>query len=154
MNTQEMLQDYQAAMAKANKNSKLKEQYLQLIINKDLDLATRWDIYLNAPDKFKNKEPYICHFVVLDKKINGFSWYDDLYLDKNETITGESIIEGLEDLMADYEPNPESLEENAEDTQYEENEPVGQQFANNPEWLDELKEEILAKNMGSFTYDW
>lgn len=154
MNTQEMLQDYQAAMAKANKNSKLKEQYLQLIINKDLDLATRWDIYLNAPDKFKNKEPYICHFVVLDKKINGFSWYDDLYLDKNETITGESIIEGLEDLMADYEPNPESLEENAEDALYEENEPVGQQFANNPELLDELKEEILAKNMGSFTYDW
>lgn len=147
MTTQETLAAYQAAMSKAKK-SKMEDQYLELIVNKEIDLATRWDIYLNAPHKFKNHEHYLCDFEVLDQKVRGFSWYDDMYLEKNETITGERIIERIEELMRNYANNQEYLGPNAN------RETVGKQFADNPEWLNELKEDILEQNMGSFIYDW
>lgn len=147
MDIQEILKQYLAATTKA-KRRKLEDHYLELIVNKEIDLATRWNIYLNAPHEFKNHEYCTCDFIVLDKKVRGFSWYDNMYLEKNQTITGERIIERIEQLMRNYENDQEYLAPGSN------KETIGKQFSNNPQLLDELKEEILEQNLGSFVYDW
>lgn len=138
---QMLIEEYKNNMV-AHKKAKedLKSQYLSIINNKSIDLDIRWETFVEAAHEFKNHEGFVQHFVVLDQKFKNFSWYDDMDLDRYQTMSGENIISRIEDSLDDHKDGYENS--------------LSKQFTDNPEWLSELKEEILQKNLGSFENDW
>lgn len=115
-------------------SSPLKEKYLNYIQDKSIALEERWKAFCEAPADWKNTDGYIVHFAVEKAlKENGgeISWYDDFYIEKNETVHLINVIERLEDEI-------ESFEE----------------LGWNSDLIKQFKEEILEKNLASFDYDW
>lgn len=117
-----------------NDSNPLKEKYLNYIQDKSIDLEERWEVFCKAPTDWKEKDSYIVHFQVEKAlKANGgeISWYDDFYIEKNETIHLMNVIERLEE-------ETETFEE----------------LGWNSELIKQFKEEVLEKNLASFDYDW
>ena len=109
----------------------LKDSYLEFIKNKQFSLKKRWEVFCEAPKSFKEHDGWMHHFDI-EKKVGEMSWFDGpFYYDRRMDIKTESIIERLYDHLDDEEP-----------TRWTE------------ELIQELQEEILEKNLGSFTLDW
>ena len=118
-----------------NGSNPLKERYIAYIANQDISLEERWEVFCEAPIDWKNDNSYVVSFDVeksLRKKGYELSWYDDFYIEKNETVIMQEIVERIK----------ESLDEELKELGWSE------------ELLNDFKNEILAKNLGSFDYDW
>lgn len=114
------------------KNCSIKHRFIEYIQDKTIPMLTRWEVFLEAPNDWKNHESYIKRFQI-ERKLKGkeISWYDDFYIEKHETVHMENVIERLEEDLEDFEKK-----------------------GWNKDLIAELKEEILQKNLGSFNYDW
>jgi hypothetical protein len=114
------------------KNCAIKNRFIEYIQDKTIPMENRWEVFLEAPSDWKNHESYIQHFDVEKKLISReISWYDDFYIEKNETVHMENVIERLEEDLEDFEKHGWTKD-----------------------LISELKEEILQTNLGSFNYDW
>lgn len=105
-----------------------KEKYQLFITNKEHPLDERWEVYLEAPESFKERKPYIYHFKVEEEFNIEFYFFDSpFYYDKTQTVYMNSLIERIEDSKKDI-------------------------FSDL--LIQKLKEEILELNLGSFILDW
>ncbi len=114
------------------KNNSLKQRFVEYIKDVSIPLESRWEAFLEAPMDWKYQQSYVIHFQV-ERKLKGreISWYDDFYIEKKETVVMENIIERLEEDLDSFSENGWTLE-----------------------LIQEFKEEILQKNIGSFDWDW
>lgn len=140
MTTEMIINEYNNNM-EIHKRAKedLKAQYLSIIHNKNIDLDIRWKTFIEAPHEFKKHELYGPYFVVIDQ-ITNFSWYDDMSLDRHQTMDSKNLISRIEESLVTHKSGYATS--------------LSKHFISNPELILELKEEILEQNMGSFTYDW
>lgn len=111
--------------------SQLKPEFEEYIKNSAVSLDERWGVFKGAPKFLRNEEPWIQHLKVGTKEI---SWYDDFYYERHQDVDMVEVIE--------------SLEEQLDPTSYNHTDEFTQDDINN------LKEDILSKNMGSFNLDW
>lgn len=112
------------------KTAKVKMDFEEYISNKETPLEKRWEFFCLAPGFLKERDGSIVHFKVLEA-CNIEYFEGDMYYQKYEEIHTESLVERLE----------EELEELSE-------------RGLTQEGIDEIKEEILSQNLGSFKLDW
>jgi hypothetical protein len=114
------------------KNNSLKQRFVEYIKDVSIPLESRWEAFLEAPMDWKEQQSYVVNFQIERKlKSREISWYDDFYIEKNETVVMENIIERIEEDLDSFSENGWNLE-----------------------LIQEFKEEILQKNIGSFDWDW
>ena len=79
------------------KNCAIKERFVAYIKDTTISIENRWEVFIEAPSDWKNKKSFIQHFNV-EKKLKNkeISWYDDFYIEKNETVDMQIIVESLE----------------------------------------------------------
>lgn len=118
------------------KNPSLKTDCLSFIKDKTINLNLRWSVYISMPTDFLKRESYILHFDV-EKFLptKEISWYDDFYIERNETVVMVDIIETLYDRVR----NPENYD-------------ADQIWSS--ELIDDFKEEILQRELSCFRMDW
>lgn len=106
----------------------LKTGFQKFIVDQSVPLDERWQAWLDAPAECKNQKGWIEHFTTLP---GDFIMYDGPYhAERYETVKMADFIERVEEGIACEEEEYVSIDLNA------------------------LKEEILSKNLASFTYDW
>lgn len=108
-----------------------------VLADKTIPLEERWELFCETPKDMLNEQSYIVHFSTYD-----FSWYDDFYCERHQTMYMADLIDNIEYAIEDYDEN------------YEYNKGYEKFFKDKPEKLDELKEEILADALYSFEFDW
>jgi len=115
------------------KENPLKAEYIAFIKDKTFPLADRWEVYKAAPEEFQDHQSWIVHFEAEKLLPSGrISWYDDFYVEKYSEVCVSDLID-------------EQMAEKVEDDE-------GVVWT--PEILDAFREEVLQKNLGSFTFDW
>lgn len=110
----------------------LKEEFKFEIANVNTPLKKRWKLFVDAPDPLRDHQSWIQHFD-LENRVGDISWYDDFYKERYALVRMVDIIDMCEEYLADGTPKG---------------------GFNTQEKIDAFKEEILKKNLGSFTYDW
>lgn len=139
-----IVNDYQEKMAaRAKMDLEISAMYEDIITNKAIDLETRWCFFIDAPTEFKKHTKYIHDFNTIYKHFPNFSWYDDMNIEKYETLTMQSMIDRFYDKAISYNTY-----------EYAKKDKIGKVVAENADFLTELKEEILTANMGSMQYNW
>lgn len=111
----------------------LKNQFIEYFKDKAVPLEDRWDVYTKAciENVFINEYCWIFHSVVIEDKLK-LDYYDDLYIQKYQTISFLDMVEQVEDEVKNNE-----------------------KFVNfSKSIIDELKEEILQSGYSSFIFDW
>lgn len=107
----------------------LKEKFAAYVADKTVPLEDRWSLFETAPDALKEHSSWYADFKINNEEI---SWYDDYYLDRHQTMDTLDLVSQTEEMtLSDY-TTPK----------YSEN------------VINDLKEQVLAKNLGSFVYDW
>ena len=112
----------------------LRDRYVAYIKDTGIPLDERWETFKEAPDDWKEHRLWVQTFDI-EKTVGEISWYDDMYIEKYQTVDMVSLVE---DTIAD--------EIDDEDDEYD--------GPWNAETVAAFKEEILAKNLGSFVFDW
>lgn len=120
-----------------------KKEFTEFVIDKEISLDIRWKLWSAAPNALKNHEPYIHHFNF--EKVHDSIFIDPDYYERYETIHLYSYISDIEDNLRSALANPE--------------EKIASKFLKESPFkthkiIEELKEEILEKNLGSFIFDW
>jgi hypothetical protein len=114
--------------------TKLRQLFESYIADKSVPLEERWIAFVNAPDDLKLKDSGTDMFDALP---DDFIMYDGpIHAERYQTITSKFIVFKIQEVQnkpEDYYRNPEIF------------------LSVN---LDELKEEILLKNLSSFEYGW
>lgn len=114
--------------------AKLRPLFKSYIADKSIPLEERWSAFVAAPDDLKRKDFGTDMFDALPDE---FIMHDGpIHADRYQTITSKFIVFRIQEVQN----KPEDYYRNVE-TFLSVN-------------LDELKEEILLKNLGSFTFDW
>lgn len=119
----------------------MKPVFAKFIADQEVPLKLRWLTFVKANDALKCHELYCTSFDALP---DDFLIYEGPYhVERNQTYTTADLIQTIEDNIADNN-DPENAEfvDAKEKALYESID------------VDALKEEILASNTGSFTYDW
>lgn len=115
-----------------NGGNPLKEQWRAFIDNQANDLDARWEAFLEAPAEWKVHEtcaspPYDCL-----REIGLDSSYDDFLMERHETNDVDTDVEHIEMMIGDTGFNDTLSEEH----------------------VIAMKEEMIAKRLGSWTWDW
>lgn len=118
-------------LAYKNSGNPLKREWEAFIDNRENPLEKRWEAFLSAPADWKEEDtttqPYDCLVAIgLD------SPYDDLLIERYETHDVEQDVEHVESMIGDADYNDELSEAH----------------------IIEMKEEIIANRLGSWTFDW
>lgn len=118
-------------LAYKNKGNPLKQEWEKFIDDKTIPLDKRWEAFLEAPEEWKDDvmttQPYEClEAIGLD------SPYDDLLIERYETHDVDQDVEHVESMIGDENYNDQLSEEH----------------------IVQMKEEIIANRMGSWTFDW
>lgn len=116
----------------------LKKQFEAYIEDRSVPLDERWNAFVEASNKLKNTQSWVVHF---DSLPEDFIMYEGpIHADRNQTIETSEMV----DSVVDY----QNLVE-------------GEYYFGNSNHREamkvdvvQLKEEILASNLGSFQYDW
>jgi hypothetical protein len=108
-------------------HEKLKEQLIAFITNKDIDLDERFEVWQQAPVTMKEHKTFTEDFAGLPEDYIAYDSY--VSVDRYQTVTVERIL-------------------GAALGQYREGGILS------PEDLILFKEDVLAKNINSFVYDW
>lgn len=98
--------------------------------DKTIPLSKRWATFIDAPACIKNTEDYIVHFD-WEKKYHNLEWYDSFNQDRYSTVNMEDLIVSMEE--------SESCDDSS---------------VYDKQSIIDIKEEILAKNLYSFVFDW
>lgn len=135
-----------------------KPEFLAYITNKDIPLATRWQVWLDAPDSLKRTSGWISDGRLEAFKLLGYGGrhneaiqYDGgmVWAERYQTINMVDIIENIiETALYKFEvPYDESFD-------YENLDGYGEKCPEIQEFFDAYREELLAKNLLSYKYDW
>lgn len=117
----------------------IKPNFAVYIQNKDIPLEERWAVFALAPAELKTHEDYGPTFRSIH---SDFIMYDGpVHMDRGQTMTTLDLIENIESSLKDIEEDMYCGRKWAQDML----EAVD---------LNALKEEIMAKNIKSFNYDW
>lgn len=118
-------------------NAKL--PFAEYIKDQSIPLAERWEVFCLAPSEMKTHENYGPDFQSLP---DDFIMYEGpIHMDRGNTMKTTTMVSDIEEALSDI----------ANDDYF------------GADWhlecfsqvnLDEVKEEILQKNLGSFDYDW
>ena len=129
----------------------IKPNFAVYIQNKDIPLEERWAVFALAPAELKTHEDYGPTFRSIH---SDFIMYDGpVHMDRGQTMTTLDLTD-----PDDYEPVYyliEDIESSLKDI--EEDMYCGRKWAQDmleAVDLNALKEEIMAKNIKSFNYDW
>jgi hypothetical protein len=141
--------------------SPLKKKFQTVIADKTIPLEKRWALFAKTPISMglKNVEPYIQHLKVLDSFIASrpaalvcsytprwewSDWCEERYWDID-------LCDFVDEWLASWKLEDEFSNGPVEpsDSMY-----YAQEFANQPDLMNALKEEILERNLGQFTMDW
>ena len=119
-------------------------EFKAFIKNKNYPLEERWGLFKFACENalFVSLKGSICSLKILEAAHN-FSWYDDFYVEKHETVEFTNIVELVE----------ETLDEILEDPDYSEDLRDVYPIITREELI-QLKEEILATGYSGFVMDW
>lgn len=107
-----------------SETAKVNKYFADYIKNESINLDERWAVFKDAPESLKEHDTFVVHFT-WEVTHGGISWYDDFYKDKYALVYMVEIVEQMEE---------------------QENYSVAQ--------VDDMKAEILSKNLSSFEYDW
>jgi hypothetical protein len=122
-----------------DKLESIKPNFAVYIQNKDIPLEERWAIFALAPSELKTHEDYGPTFRSIH---SDFIMYDGpVHMDRGQTMTTLDLIEDIESSLKDIEEDMYCGRKWAQDML----EAVD---------INALKEEIMAKNLHSFDYDW
>lgn len=117
----------------------LKSEFSQYITNKEIPLAQRWEVFIEAPYDLKNHEEYI-----ITATSTGLKYVMDHWLGPSNYYSRGSQIY-MADLFVDCvhgdEIHPSSFD-------YEINKQQAEVL------LTQALEEVLSNNLGGFIYDW
>lgn len=117
----------------------IKPNFAVYIQNKDIPLEERWAVFALAPAELKTHEDYGPTFRSIH---SDFIMYDGpVHMDRGQTMTTLDLIKDIESSLKDIEEDMYCGRKWAQDML----EAVD---------LNALKEEIMAKNIKSFNYDW
>lgn len=125
-----------------NMQKQLVDAYHMILKDKGISTTERWDFYKNAPSVYKETTCWIETYEKLELNPNRFSWYDDFNVDRYQTVNMVNIVEKIESRLKDYKEDSRKIQE------------TFMPFVNDPNALNELKEEIMEKNIESFVNDW
>ena len=114
--------------------TKLRQLFESYIADKSVPLDERWGAFVAAHDDLKLKDFGTDMFDALPDEF--ISYGGPIHAERYEVITSKFIVFRIQEVQN----NPEDYYRNQE------------LFLSVN--LDELKEEILLKNLGSFTFDW
>lgn len=104
-------------------------------------LDGRWELFVAANDAFKNFSSYLTSF---DSLPDDTIMYDGIvHMERHQDMTTVDLVERIAEVLT------ETDEEGFVETYSPEEQEMRRSIN-----LDKLKEEILATNMGGFTYDW
>ena len=125
----------------------LKDRAIAYITDMTVPLSVRWAVFKEMPNEWKVEKSWVQHFDA-EKLLGGeISWYDDFYTEKYETVDMVGFVE---------ERLPEYLFEHT-DIEYPDD-VYGAGIDELPPEIqtiiDTWREEILAKNLASFKFDW
>lgn len=126
---------YEKLQAIKNQTESLKPDFVLYIKDQSFPLIDRWDAFVLADSRLKEHNNYGPSFTSLDRDIVGHDRVIHMAREstKDTCVLVDDIIDkqlNLDDIRSDYDAN---LLENVD--------------------IDALKEEILAANCGSFTFD-
>jgi len=107
-----------------SETDKVTQHFALYIKNEHINLDERWTVFKAAPGSLQVHDTSVCHFA-WEQTHGEISWYDDFYKDKYALVNMVEIVEHME-----------------EEDKYS----IAQ--------VDDMKAEILSKNLGSFEYDW
>lgn len=117
----------------------IKPNFAVYIQNKDISLEERWAVFALAPSELKTHELYGPTFRSIH---SDFIMYDGpVHMDRGQTMTTLDLIDSIETSLKDIEEDMYCGRKWAQDML----EVVD---------INALKEEIMAKNLHSFDYDW
>lgn len=106
----------------------LRVKFEAYIADQSIPLEDRWDAFVTAPQSLKDFDYYMPQFKSLPED---FIMYDGpIHMDRHQTMDTDDLVDNVQVLK---------------DCNYECYQGIN---------IDALKEEILALNLGSFTYDW
>lgn len=126
---------YEQLQAIKNQNDALKPEFILYIKDQSIPLSTRWEAFVLADSRLKEHKDYGPGFIQLDRDIVGQDCVIHMAREstKNTCVLVEQIMDKLlniDDVRSEYDIHMlESVD------------------------IDALKEEILASNCGSFTFD-
>lgn len=141
-------------------NVSLFEQY---ITDKSLPLETRWNFWMLAPSSIKGNDGWCSDgrldaFNILECPPRDAIGYDGRYMniERYETVTMDGMLECIKECYFDYDggrdfdKNPEDMDWDNFDFEAD----SWPEFPRLSEFITAFKEEVLAKNIESFKYDW
>lgn len=106
-----------------------KKKFKKYIKDKSVPLEERWEFFTIAPDFLKDHKGWVESFKILDDK--GIEYYDDFGYERYRRVDTEDLVATLFECLEEW-----------KDRELTEGD------------IHEIMEEILLKNMGSFTHDW
>lgn len=117
-----------------NSPNELKDRAISYITDGSIPLMDRWETFKEMPNDWHIHENWLQHFDSEKLLVNSeISWYDDVYVERYETV---DMIELVDDRLCDRLSEDPNVYENPETI------------------LNAFREEIMAKNLGSFVFDW
>ena len=132
------MQELKERMAKQEKELKMiKTDLLSFITDKKVPLEERWNFFVSVSKQFKEHSDYLVNFSTIKKYVRNFNWNDSFeQWNRGHIVQTEDIIIAIEEM------------------QYPECEDKLSKAFNTIERINELQEEILVRNIGSFVFDW
>lgn len=107
----------------------LKPEFEAYIKDQSVPLSERWALFANCPTQLHNAGPWVEHLEIGGEEI---CWYDDFYIDRGVQVNLVDIVTQMVD--------------NVESTYVTPNYNMAD--------INEFKEMLLARNLGSFCNDW
>jgi len=118
--------------------SSARDSFTEAIKDKSIPLADRWDLFSAAPEGFRGHHTWIWHPEAL-RSLGRREWDALTYPERYQDIDVTDLVNDRIDLR-----NPENDDLD--------NDEVGEGVTR--EIMIALMEEMLEKNIGSFTFDW
>lgn len=119
---------------------KLKPEFEAYITDLSVDLETRWQVWLDAPISLKNTDGWISAGRLNALPEDYVSYDGPHYAERYQDVNMSYVVDTFSEWFEEYEANSLEFLEDREITQ--------------EEAIDALCEEILAKNLHSYSYDW
>jgi hypothetical protein len=105
----------------------IKGEFATYIADKSIPLDERWEVFMNAPANLRETSPWIQRFKGLPEDFIGYD--GPVYAERHQTVDMEFILDILGEIE-EYDVDPDDID------------------------IIAFKEDVLSKNLYSFTYDW
>jgi hypothetical protein len=105
----------------------IKEEFVAYIKDKNIPLEVRWEVFMKVPANLRGTSPWFERFEGLPEEFIGYD--GPVYAERHQTVDMEFILDILGEIE-DCDVDPAGID------------------------IVAFKEDVLSKNLYSFTYDW